>query len=96
MHQQTLECGPEKSGESFFETTKEKIESGGTSPKVAAQLTTFLLSEESDGITGKFISAPWDPWENESFQNRLRNEKDLASLRRIDDKYFYTKQNTTT
>mgnify|MGYP005627298609 CR=1 FL=1 len=94
LHQQTLECGPEKSGESFFETTKEKIESGGTSPKVAAQLTTFLLSKESDGISGKFISAPWDPWKDKIFQKRLRDEKDLASLRRIDDKYFFTQKST--
>jgi|GEM_PF-59769 predicted dehydrogenase/NAD(P)-dependent dehydrogenase (short-subunit alcohol dehydrogenase family) len=95
LHKQTLEKGSQTAGESFFKKTKEQIESGGTSPEIAANLTAFLLSEHSDGITGKFISAPWDQWQDEKFQKRLRTEKDICSLRRIDEKYFFqTKQKT--
>ncbi|MFQ5585179.1 MAG: hypothetical protein ACE5GL_12160 [Calditrichia bacterium] len=68
--------------------TKKQIESGGVPPDKAASLVAFLLSDKSNGITGKFISAPWDPWENEEFQERLKNNGDLATLRRIDNKYF--------
>ena len=89
LHQETLEAGPERATTSFFENTKKQMESGGTPPGRAAKLTVFLLSTESDGITGKFISAPWDTWEDKKFQERLRTDKDFATLRRIDDKTFH-------
>ncbi len=91
LHQKTLEVGGEKAGNSFFENTKKQIETGGVPPEKAAQLTTFLLSEESNSITGKFISAPWDPWNEKDFQELLRNDKDFATLRRIDNKTFFKK-----
>jgi len=91
LHQQTLEAGGETAGNNFYENTKKQIESGGISPDKAADLTAFLLSEESDGITGKFISAPWDKWTEKDFQELLRTDKDFATLRRIDNKTFLKK-----
>ena len=75
-------------GPGFYENTKKQIEEGGVPPEIAAELTIFLLSEDADGITGKFLSAPWDPWQDKTFQEKLREDNDLATLRRIDDKYF--------
>ncbi len=66
-------------------------EHGGNNPRVAADLVCYLLSSDSDGITGKLISAPWDPWQTQEFQNLLRQDKDIATLRRIDNKTFYKK-----
>lgn len=91
LHQDTLEKGPDIVGSAFYEATKKQIDNGGVSPEKAANLTAFLLSEQSDGITGKFISAPWDPWETKDFQNLLREDKDFATVRRIDNKTFYKK-----
>jgi 3-oxoacyl-[acyl-carrier protein] reductase len=91
LHQQTLEVGAEKAGFSFFDSTQKQIEGGGVSPEKAADLTAFLLSEESNGISGKFISAPWDKWNEQEFQDLLRADKDFATLRRIDNKSFYKK-----
>ena len=88
LHQQTIESGQEKVPQSFLEQTKKQIESGGVPPEKAADLTAFLLSSQSDGISGKFIAVPWDPWQDVEFQNKLRDDKDFATLRRIDDKYF--------
>ena len=88
LHQQTLKAGSESAGTSFYQNTKEQIEKGGVPPEKAANLTVFLLSEKSDGITGKFISAQWDPWQDTGFQTMLREDKNLATLRRIDNKYF--------
>jgi NAD(P)-dependent dehydrogenase (short-subunit alcohol dehydrogenase family) len=88
LHEETLTAGIEAAGKSFYEGTKKQIESGGVPPEKAADLTTFLLSKKSDNITGKFISAPWDPWKEDSFAEELKNDKDLATLRRIDNKYF--------
>lgn len=43
----------------------------------------FLLSEESDGITGKLISAEWDKWADwPNNLDQLKNS-DLYTLRRI-------------
>lgn len=88
LHEQTLMAGPENAGPSFYDNTKKQIESGGVSAEKAADLTAFLISEMSDGITGKFISAPWDPWRDLEFQELLKTDKDIATIRRIDNKYF--------
>jgi len=90
LHKQTLEAG-DKAGKNFLEGTKKQIEKGGIPPEKAAELTSFLMSSASDGITGKFISAAWDPWQEESFTALLKEDKDFATLRRIDNKSFYKK-----
>ena len=91
LHQKTIDAGPEMAGLAFFKNTNSQVKDGGVPPEKAAELTVFLLSKYSDGITGKFLSAPWDPWKEKSFQKKLREDNDLATLRRIDDKYFYKK-----
>lgn len=91
LHQQTLAVGGKKAGDSFYENTKKQIETGGVPPEKAADLTAYLLSDESNGVTGKFISAPWDNWNDKEFQELLRNDKDFATLRRIDNKTFFKK-----
>ena len=61
--EQVLEAGPERVGGAFYERALEQRASGGTPLALAASLAVFLASAASDGITGKLISAPWDPWE---------------------------------
>lgn len=90
LHQETIKAG-KKAGEGFLKKSLDEIEKGGIPSERAANLTLFLLSSDSDGITGKFISAAWDPWEDKNFQFRLRTDKDFATLRRIDDKMFFKK-----
>lgn len=92
LHQDTLEAGPQMASEDFYENTKKQMQSGGVPPEKAADLTAFLLSDASDGITGKFLSAPWDAWQDGGFQERLRRDKDFATLRRIDDKTFFKRE----
>ena len=88
LHQQTIEAGAKAASDEFYEKTKEQVHNGGVPPELSADLAAFLLSSRSDGISGKFLAAPYDPWAEKSFQERLRNEKDLATLRRIDEKFF--------
>jgi 3-oxoacyl-[acyl-carrier protein] reductase len=90
LHQQTIEAGS-KAGEDFLKKTIEQINKGGIAPDIPAKLTVFLLSADSDEITGKFISAPWDSWEDNSFLALLRSNGDFAQLRRIDNKFFFKK-----
>lgn len=89
MHEATIAAGPELAGSEYWERTRRAVEDGGgDSPADAAELTSFLLSGSSAGITGKLISARWDPWRDEAFRARLRTEDSLATLRRIDDQFF--------
>lgn len=47
----------------------------------AADLIVFLLSDASNGITGKLISAVWDDWRNFDWDDP--DEKDTFTLRRV-------------
>jgi NAD(P)-dependent dehydrogenase (short-subunit alcohol dehydrogenase family) len=89
IHTETVRVGPDLVGADYFERTRKALEAGaGDSPELAAALVAFLLSGGAHGITGRLISARWDPWQDESFRERLRTDADLARLRRIDDQYF--------
>lgn len=48
----------------------------------AADLIVWLLSKDSDGITGRLISAIWDHWK---VANLRPISDDLYTLRRIDE-----------
>jgi NAD(P)-dependent dehydrogenase (short-subunit alcohol dehydrogenase family) len=88
MHAATLAAGAERVGDDYYEKTRRQLDEGGVPARVAAELTCFLLGPEAAGITGKLISAPWDPWRESEFRQRLRTDRDLATLRRIDDQFF--------
>lgn len=78
-----LAAGPEKVGQSFYEQSLKQKEQGGAPLEIGASLCVFLASSESDGITGKLISAVWDPWKNLiNYRNELMNS-DIYTLRRI-------------
>lgn len=87
LHEQTMAAGAERAG-AFFSKTRTGIASGGVAAEESAELTAFLLSQESDGISGRYISAAWDPWRDSGFQERLRREEDFATLRRIDGQSY--------
>jgi NAD(P)-dependent dehydrogenase (short-subunit alcohol dehydrogenase family) len=80
---EVLEAGPQKVGSDFYERAKRQQAQGGTPLDVPSRLAVFLGSSESDGITGKLISAVWDDWK--TFPDHLRDleESDVYTLRRI-------------
>ena len=80
---EVLEAGPEKVGEGFYKKAIEQAERGGASLEKGARLCVYLASDASDGITGKLISAQWDPWENlQAHFDDIMNS-DIYTLRRI-------------
>ena len=81
--QEVIDAGPEKVGSAFYQASLKQQESGGTPLDIGANLCLYLASDESDGITGKLISAVWDPWQE--FQNHGQdlNQTDIYTLRRI-------------
>ena len=88
MHKGTLRAGPEASGSDYYERTRSQLEAGGFPATEAAELVCFLLTDQARGISGRLLSAQWDPWREEAFRSRLIADRALATLRRIDDQEF--------
>ncbi|MFZ0828509.1 MAG: SDR family oxidoreductase [Verrucomicrobiia bacterium] len=79
---EVLAAGPEKVGAAFYAKNKQWKEKGATPLEFGARLAVYLASQESDGISGKLISAQWDPWEKlQEFKADLNS--DIYTLRRI-------------
>lgn len=82
MLDEVLAAGPEAVGEAFHARALEQQRSGGVPLARGAELAVFLASAASDGITGKLLSAQWDPWA--SLPAHLAElESDIYTLRRI-------------
>jgi NAD(P)-dependent dehydrogenase (short-subunit alcohol dehydrogenase family) len=88
MHEATIAAGAEAAGAEYHARTRAQLEVGGFPAREAAELVCFLLSDEAAGISGRLLSAEWDPWREPEFRDRLRADPELATLRRIDDQLF--------
>jgi NAD(P)-dependent dehydrogenase (short-subunit alcohol dehydrogenase family) len=79
---EVLAAGPEKVGAAYFEKNKNWKERGAVPLELGASLAVYLASAQSDNVTGKLISAQWDPWEK---LHELKNDlnSDIYTLRRI-------------
>ncbi len=82
MLDEVLSAGPEGVGEAFYSRALEQQRSGGIPLCEGAKLAVFLGSAASDGITGKLLSAVWDPWQ-ELPGHRAELDSDVYTLRRI-------------
>ena len=80
---EVLAAGPEKVGAAFYAQNKKWKEAGATSPALGAGLAVYLASAESDGITGRLLSAQWDPWPTLHERRAELAESDIYCLRRI-------------
>ena len=80
---EVLQAGPEKVGPAFFEKNKQWKEKGATPLELGASLAVYLASSDSDGITGKLISAQWDPWRTLQEHREELAKSDIYCLRRI-------------
>lgn len=78
-----LQAGPEKIGQSFYRASLHQKESGGTPLARGADLCVYLAGDESDGLTGKLISAVWDPWPEFASHREDLVGTDVYTLRRI-------------
>jgi NAD(P)-dependent dehydrogenase (short-subunit alcohol dehydrogenase family) len=82
MLDEVLEAGPERVGQGFYDRALKQQASGGAGLDRAASLACFLVSGASDGISGKLISAIWDPWV-ELPEHHDDLDSDVYTLRRI-------------
>jgi NAD(P)-dependent dehydrogenase (short-subunit alcohol dehydrogenase family) len=80
---EVLAAGPEKVGPDFHARSVKQKQTGGAPLEKGTELALFLGSSASDGVTGKLISALWDPWAD--FPRHLEDlrKTDVYTLRRI-------------
>jgi NAD(P)-dependent dehydrogenase (short-subunit alcohol dehydrogenase family) len=80
---QLIAAGPERVGAALHARMVKLKQEGGTPLSVGAELCGYLASAESDGLTGRLIAAPWDPWP--FFKDQLQDiaQSDIYTLRRI-------------
>lgn len=83
MTEEILRQGAEAAGEAEMAAARATLNAGHENFERLGRLVDFLLGPKSDGISGKLISAPWDPWEQFERQRERLQETDLLTLRRI-------------
>ena len=77
-----LNNGKGRVTDEYYQKLLKQKETGGTPLNIASELCVYLASDESNGITGKLISAVWDDWKN--LHNHLPElDSDVYTLRRI-------------
>ncbi len=81
--EEVLAAGPEKVGRAEYESALRQKESGGSPLERSTELCVYLASSDGDGITGKLISAVWDPWMEFAAHRQDLQETDVYTLRRI-------------
>lgn len=82
IQEEVLAAG-EIAGEKALAEAKKVRETGGTPPKVPAALAVFLASDESNGLTGKLISAVWDDWKEMGKRFPEIMSTNIYTLRRV-------------
>jgi NAD(P)-dependent dehydrogenase (short-subunit alcohol dehydrogenase family) len=80
---EVLAAGPSVVGEVFYQRSLKQRDTGGAPLGLGAGLCVYLASAESDGVTGKLLSAQWDPWREFGPRKEALAKTDIYTLRRI-------------
>jgi NAD(P)-dependent dehydrogenase (short-subunit alcohol dehydrogenase family) len=80
---QVLAAGVDAVGAEDYARALRQRDEGGSSFESAAALVAFLASPDSDGITGRLISAAWDDWRSLADRREALAQSDVYTLRRI-------------
>jgi NAD(P)-dependent dehydrogenase (short-subunit alcohol dehydrogenase family) len=83
MLDEVLAAGPDAVGREFYDRMVKTKNHGGTPLERGASLAVYLGSAASDGITGRLLSAVWDPWEHLANRRDDLDASDVYTLRRI-------------
>lgn len=73
MLKERLAAG-ERAGKAEIEADRALLENGGTDPQRPAALAVYLSSSRSDGLSGRLLSAVWDPWEHLDVDSVMASE----------------------
>ena len=78
-----LLAGQTNSGSNEYKGTSELLSKKQFSFQSVIDLIIFLLSKDSEKISGKLISAKWDNWKNFKKHHKQLMKSDILTLRRI-------------
>lgn len=87
-HEATLAAGPERAGQVQFQRTqrllRQDAELSAARMHTVLRCVEALLSPEYRGLTGKTISANFDPWASDEFRRHISDitQSDLYTMRR--------------
>ena len=83
MTEAVIDAGPKRAGEVDYSSALQRQDPAVEALERVAGLVNYLLSAESDGISGKLISAVWDPWQELADHGADLKDSDIYTLRRI-------------
>jgi NAD(P)-dependent dehydrogenase (short-subunit alcohol dehydrogenase family) len=83
MTDEVLAAGPAVVGKKEYEKTLEQKQKGAIPLAKVGALIDFLLSPESDRISGRLISGLWDPYRSLTSLRSELEKSDVYTLRRI-------------
>jgi len=83
MTEQVLNAGAASVGKKEFEQASKLSRDNAAALEKVFGLVEFLLSENSNGISGRLLSAPWDPWPSLAKHRDELAASDIYTLRRI-------------
>jgi len=83
MTEEILARGEKLAGQNEFGAAAKMSRDNAAKLEKLLGLVETLLSPQSDGISGKLISAPWDPWQNLAARREDLMKSDIYTLRRI-------------
>lgn len=76
-------AGPERAGRREYEAALRAVTEETGNRERAAELALFLASPQSDGISGRLISALWDDWPGLRAESPALQSPDTYALRRV-------------
>jgi 3-oxoacyl-[acyl-carrier protein] reductase len=83
MTEEVLARGEKFAGQKEFASAAKMSRDNAAKLEKVLGLVEMLLSPQSDGISGKLISAAWDPWQNLGALREDLMKSDIYTLRRI-------------
>lgn len=83
MTEETLAAGAEKAGAKEYASIEKLSKTAADNPRRAAALAVHLASPATDGITGRLLSAVWDPWQDLPARAAELDPSDIYTIRRI-------------
>ena len=90
LNEYLIKQGPKNAGKEFYEWAIRQKKEGGMPVELVARLVTHLCFSESDHISGRLLSAKWNP--PEKLKRIKKFSHNLYKLRKIDNEIFYEKE----
>ena len=90
IHEATIAAGPAGAGLKRHEHTRKLLQQGAVPMEVVVECVQFLLSPAAAHLTGKTISASFDPWRRPDFREHVSemNASDLYTMRRVNPEHL--------